>query len=74
MYRYNSHSRIDDIRMLHSNTQNIKYDFLLCKTITTITKAVDIFDMLNSFFITYVSYIAHNYFYADIKYIYKYNL
>ena len=39
-----------DICMLHSNT-SIKDEFLLCKQITTITKAVDVFDILNSFFI-----------------------
>ena len=50
MYRCNLHIRIDDIRMLHSNTY-IKDEFLICKPITTITKAVDIFDILNSFFI-----------------------
>ena len=48
MYQFNSHVRIDDIRMLDSNT-SIKYVLLLCKPITTITKAVDVFDILNSF-------------------------
>ena len=44
MYRCNSYVRIDYIRMLHSNT-SIKDEFLLCKPIITITKAVDVFDI-----------------------------
>ena len=31
--------------------KSIKEEFLLCKPITTITKAVDVFDILNSFII-----------------------
>ena len=50
MYRCESHFTNDDIRTLYSN-KSIKEEFLLCEPITTITKAVYIFDILNSFII-----------------------
>ena len=50
MYQCKSHFTNDDISTLYSN-KSIKEEFLLCEPITTITKSVDVFDILNSFII-----------------------
>ena len=50
MYRYKSRITNNDIRTLYSNT-SIQEEFLLCEPITTITKSVYVFDILNSFII-----------------------
>ena len=50
MTRCKSHFTNHDIRTLYSNT-SIQEEFLLCEPIITITKAVFVFDILNSFII-----------------------